>query len=112
MDINEKILKRTASFQEHLIEALKDKDVAVGYLNESLEDEHYELFLMALKNVAEAQGGLSKIAKRAKLDRAGLYRILSKKGNPEIQSLESILKAFGMRLAIVKDTNSSNRKAA
>ena len=58
------------------------------------------MFLLALRNVAEAQGGLLKLSKKAKLNRANLYRMLSHKGNPELFSLESLLEAFGLRLAV------------
>jgi DNA-binding phage protein len=38
---------------------------------------------MALRNVAEAQGGLGKLAKKAHVGRESLYKTLSKTGNPK-----------------------------
>ena len=46
---------------------------------------------LALRNVADAQGGMTKCAKKARLNRENLYRILSKKGNPELTRLTPIL---------------------
>jgi DNA-binding phage protein len=41
--------------------------------------------LLALRNVAEANGGMATVAVKANLSRERLYRMLSKKGNPEIK---------------------------
>ena len=54
-------MARSRSYQKELIDALKDDDEAVAYLNAALEEskkgdrESQELFLRALCNVAEAQ---------------------------------------------------------
>ena len=51
-------MAKSHSYQEELIEALKDHDEAVSYLNAALEEslkgdkESQELFLRALRNVA------------------------------------------------------------
>jgi probable addiction module antidote protein len=39
------------------------------------------VFLLALRNVAEARG-MTKLAARSKLNRESLYKMLSKRGNP------------------------------
>ncbi len=88
------------TFQDLKVEMLKDPKFAAEYLNAYLEDGTEEEFLAAIKSVAEAQGGLSKLAARTKLNRANLYRIFSKKGNPEIQTLAKILGSLGLRLAV------------
>jgi probable addiction module antidote protein len=56
--------------------------------------------MQALRNVAEAQGGVARIAERAGLSRETLYRTLSKRGNPQLKSLAAILGAAGLRLAV------------
>lgn len=50
-------------------------------------------------NVAEARG-LSRLAKSAQLNRENLYKMLSKRGNPELGSLYSILDALGFKLSV------------
>ena len=104
-------MKRSESYQKHLIEDLRDPLEALAYLNAALEGGDKDVFLLAPRNVAEAHGGLLKLARRTKLDRTNLYRILSKNGNPEIQSLETILEAMDMRLAVVS-LKAKTRKAA
>lgn len=93
-------MKRTRSYQDYLIQSLKDPSEATAYLNAALEDGDEEIFLLALRNVAESLGGLSKLAKKTHLNRSNLYRMLSKKGNPEFSSLGMLLKALGLKLAV------------
>lgn len=100
MHTKDEIKRRSADYYEYLIESLKDPKRAAAYLDAALEEGDPKLFLFALRNVAKAQGGLLKLSKRTKLNRANLYRMLSRKGNPELFSLESLLEAFGLRLAV------------
>jgi probable addiction module antidote protein len=60
------------------------------------EEGEPELFLLALRNVAEAQGVLALLAEKAQLNRESLYKILS----PELKSLDALLHALGFRLAV------------
>jgi len=56
--------------------------------------------MLALRQVAQAQGGVAKIARKAKLTREATYRMLSKFGNPELRSLTAVLDAAGLRIAV------------
>ncbi|MDO9289547.1 MAG: putative addiction module antidote protein [Thermodesulfovibrionales bacterium] len=93
-------IKSKKNYQEDLIESLKNSREAAAYLNAAIEEGDRELFLLALRNIAEAQGGVSAIAEKAHLNRENLYRMLSKKGNPEIKSLLTLLSAMGLRLRV------------
>ncbi len=100
----DKILHNTVDYNSDLITSLKDPEEAYGYLQVALEeyqeDNNLEAFLVALKNVASAQGGMSKLAKATKLNRQNLYRILSEKGNPRLDNFGTILKGLGFKLSI------------
>jgi probable addiction module antidote protein len=102
--MNDFISRNTASYHENLIESLKDIQKAEAYLKVALEgyeeDKDPEPFLLALKNVAEAQGGISKLAIKTDLNRQNLYRALSSKGNPTLDTLDAILHGLGFRLSI------------
>jgi DNA-binding phage protein len=50
--------------------------------------------------MANAFGGVTKLAEKAELNATSLYRTLSQKGNPELKSLTALLKVMGMRLAV------------
>ena len=93
-------MTKSKSYQAELIASLRDSREAAEYLNAALEEEDPELFLLALRNVAEAQGGMAQLADKTKLNRESLYKMLSERGNPELRSLEALLHALGLRLAV------------
>ncbi|MGD9730272.1 MAG: addiction module antidote protein, partial [Nitrospiraceae bacterium] len=86
--IPEVAMKKSKPYQPDLIESLKDVREAEEYLNAALEEDDPELFLLALRNVAEAQGGVAQLAEKTKLNRESLYKMLSERGNPELRSLD------------------------
>lgn len=92
--------KKITSYQEDLIEALKDPHEAAEYLNAAIEDGDKEVFLLTMRDVAEAHGGMSAVAKKAHINRESLYRMLSKKGNPELQSVLNLLHVIGLKISI------------
>jgi probable addiction module antidote protein len=93
-------MKKRTAYQPDLIESLRDAGEAKEYLNAALEEDDPELFLLALRNVAEAQGGMGQLAEKANLNRESLYKMLSERGNPELRSLDALLHALGFRLAV------------
>jgi probable addiction module antidote protein len=88
------------SYEELLLEDLKDPNEAALYLKVSMEDEDPSIFLTALARVAKANGGLTLLAKRTGLNRENLYRALSPKGNPKLDNIDAMLRSFGMRLSV------------
>lgn len=62
--------------------------------------------LIALRQVAEACGGMAKVAESAGIRREALYRALSPKGNPTLSTLLAVLKAVGLRLAFERGRKS------
>lgn len=84
---------------ERLMEHLKDSELALAYLNEAIKDEDQRVFLLALKDVIEANGGdMTELAAEARLNRPTIYRMLSQKGNPRWNSLTSLLNAIGLQM--------------
>jgi probable addiction module antidote protein len=79
---------------------LRKRGEAEAYLNAALEDDDPRVFLLALRDVAEARGGVGKAAAGSRLNRESLYRMLSKKGNPNLRSLTALLSSLGLRLAV------------
>lgn len=92
--------KRASTYQEDLIEALKDPREAAAYLSAAIEDGDREVFLLALRNVAEAQGGMAALARKAHMNRESLYRMLSSRGNPEIRSILTLLNSMKLKVRI------------
>lgn len=100
------------TYHDDLINDLKDLEFALEYLNACLQEGDEGTFLLALRHVAEAQGGFVRLAKKTKLSREHLFRMLSKKGNPRLVSLKSLAEAFGWRLAFVEKNRPHLRHAA
>ncbi len=58
------------------------------------------MFLLGLRDVVEAHGGMAQLANATGLNRETLYRTLSENGNPRLSSLGLIVEALGLRLSI------------
>jgi probable addiction module antidote protein len=87
-------------YEPWLIEQLKDPAEAAAYLEAVIEEGDQAALMLALRQVAQAQGGIAEIARKAKLTREATYKMLSKSGNPELRSLKALLAATGLRIAV------------
>ena len=103
-------MRKKHIYHDDLIAHLKNPSNALGFLNECLEDSDKRVFLLGLKDVAEAHGGMTKLARLTKISREHIYRMLSKAGNPELHTLQTLLHAFGFKMAI--EHSSPRRKKA
>jgi len=83
----------------NLIRRLRNRDYAAKYLSAAFGDSP-DTFLMALRNVADAQKGLARLADEAGVNRENLYRTLSQQGNPRLDTLWAVLKAIGLRVSM------------
>lgn len=92
---------KSTSYQDYLINSLKDPREAAGYLNASLEGGDIDVFLLALQNVVKARGGVSDLAKKTHKSRTSLYKVFSKKGNPYLKNTNEILSAMGLHLSVM-----------
>ena len=93
-------MPRSALYDDLLKDMLKDEARALAYLNAALDEQDPRIFLIALRNVTLAQGGIATVAARSGLNRESLYRALSEKGNPSVQTLAAVLEALGARLGV------------
>lgn len=91
--------KASASYRKDLLRDLKDLDYAAGYLNACL-DEGADAFLLGLHDVADAHGGIRLLAQKTGLNREHLFKMLSKTGNPRLESLRQLVQAIGMKLRL------------
>lgn len=93
-------MEPSKSYHEELMKWLRDPGAALRYLDAALEERDKKVFLLALRDVARAQGGMVSLSRRASLNRENLYRALSRGGNPSFLGLGAILNALGFRLAV------------
>lgn len=103
-------MKKIIGTREHddfIVQQLKkDKRFLEAYLNEALSDEAEDprVVLDMLRKVAEASGGVRRLAQVADLNRQNLYKALSaEKGNPEFFTVNKIVNALGFHFKLVKN---------
>ena len=94
--------KASISHDEATVRELRaNPKFAAEYLRAALEDnQEPEVLLIALRRIAEARGGIAKIAKAAGIERESLYRALSERGNPRLSTLVAVTKAVGLKLTV------------
>ena len=99
-----KIQQMTGDYEAWLINSLKNKKTAASYLQVALDeyqnDNDLEAFLLALRHVAKAHGGMGKLSQKTCLSRESLYKTLSSKGNPKLQTISILLKELGFQFFI------------
>lgn len=99
-----KTYKDLPKFENYLLSKLKNKRHATLYLQEALSDyqEHgdAEVLMLAFRHIAQAQGGIALLAKKAHLNEKTLYRTLSKSGNPRLDTVWKLFSVLGFRLKV------------
>jgi probable addiction module antidote protein len=89
-------------FRDHLIDTLKDPKEAEAFLAVALEENDPATFLELLRTLAQANGGMTVIAKRTKLHRVALYKMLAKNANPSFRNILNIITALGFQVKMAK----------
>ena len=94
--------KASISHDQAIVEELRrDPTFAAEYLKAALEDtDEPQVLLVVLRHLADAKGGVAKVAKAAGVKRESLYRALSARGNPRLSTLSAVLKAVGLKLTV------------
>jgi probable addiction module antidote protein len=94
--------KASVSHDEAIIRELRDHPkFAAQYLKAAIEEsDEPQVLLIALRHLAEARGGIAKVAKAAGIERESLYRALSARGNPRLSTLVAVTKAIGLKLTV------------
>ncbi len=99
--------KKCRNINEFFIEHFKDDPkFADEFLEFSLKeyqkDGDEKTLLIALKQIAIAKGGFTKLANETGLARENLYKALSENGDPRISTFKLILEKLGYALSIKK----------
>jgi len=93
----------TKDYSEFLSQQLQDSEMAAEYLSAAIEEGSVDEFLLALRDVAEAHGGVSVLANITELNRQSMYKMLSEDGNPTLTSLLTVLRAVGITMKFASD---------
>ena len=81
-------------------EQLDTPEEIAAYLEAAFEEGDPAFFTHALGIVARPKG-MSKIAEEAGVTREALYKALSSTGDPRLSTLAGVMKALGMRFAVI-----------
>ncbi|MEW6236908.1 MAG: addiction module antidote protein [Candidatus Omnitrophota bacterium] len=100
-----KKLEGYRDFRAYFVKDLRDHPEDIdGYLEIVIEDYEKDrdaaAFLLALRTIAEAKEGMTSLAKKTNLTRQALYKALSSKGNPRLETIWLILNALGYSISI------------
>lgn len=94
--------KKYTKFQDYLVEKLRDPEEAKAFLDAAIdsfeEDNDTEAFMLSLRYLTEAKGGVAKLSKVTKLNRQNLYKVLTGKTSPKLETAFTILKGLGYHL--------------
>ena len=88
------------SYRDDLLKRLNNTEYAAEYLEHTLAGGDNGAFLVALKDVIDARGGIGNLARELHIARPSLYKILSQRGNPTLETLQKILQPLGLRVSI------------
>jgi probable addiction module antidote protein len=97
---------RSRKQDSDLLIYLRDPENASEYVDAALQKGSAKSFLLALRRVVMAHGGMARVARVSKLTRESLYQMLSAEGNPEISSVWKVLKALGLRFCVTAKARS------
>ncbi len=87
------------NLNETLKHEFQDPDFAALYLKEALQENGMEGFLLALRNIIQANEGISKVAQETELGRESLYKTLSENGNPQFSTVCKIISSLGLQIS-------------
>lgn len=91
---------RLKDLSETFLDELKNPEFAAGYLQAALEENDLGTFLVALRDIVQANGGMAKTAQETELGRESLYKTLSENGNPQFSTLQAVLESVGLQFSI------------
>lgn len=80
-------------------EYLTTEEDMAAYLNAALEEGDTSIISAALGDIARAKG-MTQLAKETGITRDGLYKALSPVGNPSFDTVQKVVRAFGLKLDI------------
>ena len=89
---------------------LRDDEGIAEFILAMLEDGDERLIPVTLRTVADAVG-MSELSRRTGLDRSHLYSALSESGNPRLDTMASVARAFGLRVTLAPVKPAAKRSA-
>ena len=89
-----------------IAEYLDSEEMIAAYLNEALNDDDPNTFLMAIADVAKARG-MTQIAKDAGLGRESLYKALAPNAKPRYDTVIKLVHSLGVNLTVTSQNKTT-----
>lgn len=80
---------------------LETEEDMAAYLNAALEDGDTSVIAAALGDIARTKG-MTQLSKETGITRDGLYKALSPTGNPSFDTVQKVVRAFGLKLDVTQ----------
>jgi probable addiction module antidote protein len=80
-------------------ECIETKEDVIVFLEEAQKENDPEFLLSVIGDIARSKG-MAKLARELNLDRKGLYKTFSPKGNPSFVTVAKTLNALGYQLTL------------
>jgi probable addiction module antidote protein len=97
------MVRKYQKFKDYLIDKLKNTTEAKNFFNIAIqeyeEDKDIQAFMLALRYLTEAQGGIAKLSEKSHLSRQNLYKVLTGKTAPRLDTVFSIINSLGLHLS-------------
>ena len=87
------------SIQDHIATPEQQAGFLEAALELAIEERDAGFFAKALGEVAKARG-MSEVARTAGVTREGLYKALSKDGDPQLSTLIGVIGALGFKISV------------
>jgi len=99
-------LKRKTNYKTLDPAEYLDNDAVIAeYLSAAAADPNPDVLVAAIGDVAKARG-MAQIAKDAGLGRESLYKALSAGAHPRFETINSVLRALGVKIVVVAEPGS------
>jgi len=90
---------------------LRSEGDVAAYLQACAEEDDPALMIAALGDVARARS-MTRLAERTGISRMGLYKALSREGNPSYATVAKVARALGLKITISAQPAPRVRKRA
>ena len=96
--------EKMSNFDEHLLEELKDPEVAAGFILDALEEpgDKFSYLMKAISQVAKAHG-LSYLVEASDLGKSSVYKMIQEDSNPTLKNVMKIFRAMGLKISVDVD---------
>ena len=90
-----------STLSEMTIEMLqKNPGFREEYIKSTLREQDHALLAVRLRNIVDALGGIGKLSKASGLNRPSLYKSLSGRRTPDLDTVEKIFDFAGFTLSV------------